>query len=215
MGGDRGRRVRWLEQVHGSRVLVAGVPRADPEFRVAGAPAPQGRPPASPDPVACAGPGDGLVAAAPDLALAVLTADCASIALGSPEGVFGAVHAGWRGLVAGVVDRAVRTMVALGATGVVGALGPCIHAECYEFSEDDLAQVTAVCGEAARATTAEGRPALDLPAAVNGALVASGARLVPGPSVCTACGPGYFSHRARRDRARQALVVWCREGPPG
>ena len=165
-------------------------------------------------PVACAGPGDALASTAPELALAVLTADCPSIALGSAEGVYAAVHAGWRGLTAGVVGRTVRAMRALGATEVVGSVGPCIHAECYEFSEDDLAAVTAVCGDAARGRTVEGRAALDLPAAVAAALASSGVRQVPGRTACTACEPGYFSHRARGDRGRQALVVWSAEAPP-
>jgi hypothetical protein len=191
-----------MEQVHGSRVLVAGVTGSDHH--------PVGRT----DPVACAGPADALAATAPELALAVLTADCASIALGSPEGVFAAVHAGWRGLVAGVVDRATRAMRAMGATEVVGALGPCVHVECYQFSEDDLAAVVAVCGAGARGSTADGRPALDLPAAVASSLVAGGARQVPGLDACTVCGSAYFSHRARGDRGRQALVVWTASGPP-
>jgi YfiH family protein len=164
--------------------------------------------------VACAGVGDALASAAPELALAVLTADCASIALGSAEGVFAAVHAGWRGLLAGVVGRTVGAMRAMGATEVVGALGPCIHAECYQFSEGDLASVVAVCGERARGRTSSGRPALDLPAAVASSLAASGARQISGRDACTACQPSYFSHRARGDQGRQALVVWSREATP-
>ena len=79
-------------------------------------------------------------------ALAILTADCASVALGSAEGVFGAVHAGWRGLLAGVVEATVAAMRARGAGDVVGALGPCIHPECYEFSDADLDAVAAAYG---------------------------------------------------------------------
>ena len=155
-----------------------------------------------------AGVGDALVADRPGCALAVLTADCASIALGSEEGVFGAVHAGWRGLTAGVVEQAVAAMRALGATAIVGALGPCIHPCCYEFSDRDLAEVAAVHGPRVRSRTSEGAPALDVPAAVAAALAASGVTEVAGVDACTACGGDYFSHRARRDRERLALVVW-------
>ena len=49
-----------------------------------------------------------------------------------------AVHAGWAGLVAGVIGRAVEAMGVLGATRIEGALGPCIHAGCYEFGAADL-----------------------------------------------------------------------------
>jgi copper oxidase (laccase) domain-containing protein len=170
--------------------------------------------PAPPSVVAvCAGTGDGLVASAPSVCLAVLTADCASLALGSPEGVFGTVHAGWRGLVAGVVEEAVGAMRSLGASDVVGALGPCIHSGCYEFGEDDLDTVAVVYGDRVRSRTTTGRPALDLPAGVSAALAASGAAEVAGSSSCTACSDGYFSHRARGDTGRQALIVWAQAQP--
>jgi len=161
-----------------------------------------------------AGEGDALVAGEGGVGLAVLTADCASVALGSRQGVFGAVHAGWRGLVDGVVERAIATMEALGATDVVGALGPCIHPECYEFSDHDLDRVAARYGDGVRGRTSSGRPALDLPAAVSAALSAGGARQRPGTTACTSCSAGYFSHRARGDVGRQALVVWSAPGGP-
>ena len=146
-------------------------------------------------------------------ALAILTADCASLALGSAEGVFGAVHAGWRGLMAGVVEATVATMRAMGAVDVVGALGPCIHPECYEFSEADLAPVVAAYGPGVQGRTAAGRPALDIPATVAAALAACGAGQSRGRSACTACDDGHFSYRGRRDAARQALAVWSTDRP--
>jgi hypothetical protein len=188
-----------VEQVHGSDIVVAApspaTPRRDPVVAVR------------------AGQADGLVTASPSVALTVLTADCASLALGSDEGVFAAVHAGWRGLVAGVVGSAVRAMRTLGATEVVGALGPCIHAGCYEFGPDDLDRVAAVLGDGVRGRTTSDRPALDLPASVAAALAAAGAGQVAGLDACTACATGHFSHRARRDPGRQALVVWSGAGP--
>jgi copper oxidase (laccase) domain-containing protein len=101
-------------------------------------------------------------------------------------------------------------MAELGATEVVAGLGPCIGPCCYEFSEDDLAAVAASCGPSVRATTTWGRPSLDLPTAVRGQLSLSGVSLVLSADSCTMCTPGYFSHRGRRDVARQALFVWRR-----
>jgi copper oxidase (laccase) domain-containing protein len=155
-----------------------------------------------------AGKGDALVARTHDVAVGVLTADCGPLALASPEGVFAAVHAGWRGLRSGVVEAAATRMRELGATGIVGSLGPCIHAGCYAFAEPDLATVAAVYGDRVRGVTGEGGPALDLPAAVTAALEHAGVRAVGGVERCTACGGDSFSHRARRDSGRQALVVW-------
>jgi copper oxidase (laccase) domain-containing protein len=196
------RTVHWVRQVHGSAVVV--VPSEGP-------PGPETPPGADPR-VLLAGEGDALVSSAAGVALVVLTADCASIALGSAEGVMGAVHAGWRGLEAGVVRRAVEAMEALGASEVVGALGPCIHPGCYEFSEPDLDRVAAALGDQVRGRTGAGRPALDLPAAVSAALAAAGARQRVGVDACTGCSGGYFSHRARGDAGRQALVVWSSGG---
>jgi hypothetical protein len=200
--GPQVERVHWIRQVHGSVVLV--VPAKGPGPVVGGTSA------TGPTSV-LDGEADALVSVDPLAGLIVLTADCASIALGSPEGVFGAVHAGWRGLVDGVVERAVGVMRENGATEVVGVLGPCIHPECYEFSPPDLDRVASRFGDQVRARTATGRAALDLPAAVAAALATAGAdhRLA---DACTGCGGDYFSHRARGDSGRQALVVWSAPG---
>jgi len=190
----RVRRVHWLDQVHGSRVVAVGPPSAGAVTAEVTA--------------VDAGSGDALVSGAPSTGLCVLTADCAAVALGSDEGVFAAVHAGWRGLVGGVVGAAVDAMRAMGATRVVGALGPCVHASCYAFSPDDLDRVAGRLGDTVRGRTGDGRPALDIPAAVSVALSSAGADQTVGVDRCTACAGGYFSHRARGDRGRQALLVW-------
>jgi YfiH family protein len=197
--------VHWLQQVHGATVVRAG--SETPAARPADGP---GRAVTA----AFAGQGDALVTSAPAACLAVLTADCAPVALGSGEGVFAAVHAGWRGLMEGVLEEAVGAMRAMGATDVVGALGPCIHPGCYEFGEDDLARVVGRYGPGVRGGTADGRPELDLPATVSAALAASGVREIPGVGACTACSTGYFSHRARGDAGRQALLVWSSDVTP-
>jgi copper oxidase (laccase) domain-containing protein len=152
--------------------------------------------------------GDAVVTEGRDRLLAVLVADCAPVAMGSAEGVYGAVHAGWRGVVAGVVGEAARAMRALGAGGVVAGLGPCIGPCCYEFSEAGLDDLRTVCGVDVGARTTWGTPSLDLRAAVRAGLARAGVDLVVDVDACTACAPGYFSHRARRDEARQALFVW-------
>ena len=126
--------------------------------------------------------------------------------------MWGAVHAGWRGLRGGVVEAAVDSLRRRGATDVVASLGPCIHAECYEFGPVELESVAATYGETVRGRTASGAPALDLPAAVAAAVSRAGARMAAGVDECTSCAGGWFSHRARGDGGRQALVVWS-SGP--
>jgi polyphenol oxidase len=182
-----------LHQVHGSDVVIAGgVPDEGSETPQA----------------------DAMVTAATGLVVSVNTADCAPVALVSGEGVIGVVHAGWRGLVAGVVEAAAATMRDLGAGGIEARLGPCIHPECYEFGEGDLAAVVARYGPGVAGVTAEGRTALDLPYAVAAALGRAEVTLVDVDDRCTACDPdAFFSHRARADSGRHALAVWIDEAP--
>jgi len=175
----------WLRQVHGDTVVTVSGPGAG-----AGSQA------------------DASATAHPGCVLTVLAADCAPVALVSPTGVVAAVHAGWRGLRSGVLQRAVDAARGLGATDLRAVLGPCIHAECYEFGEADLDTVAAKLGDEVRAHTAAGRPALDVTAAVATALKEAGVSQLDDVDVCTACSEDYFSWRARKELSRQAMVVW-------
>jgi YfiH family protein len=135
---------------------------------------------------------DGQVTTAPGVAAMVLVADCLPVALAGPERV-GMVHAGWRGLAAGVLDGGVE------ATGAVAAaIGPGIGPCCYEVGDD----VRAVFG------TRE--PTLDLKAIARARLEAAGVRDVHDCGLCTSCdAERFFSHR--RDRGvtgRQAGLAW-------
>ena len=181
----------WLRQVHGSAVVVVERPGAN-----------RGR------------EADAAVTCCPDAGLVVLTADCAPVGLASPEGVVGVLHAGWRGLMAGVVEATVGTMRALGATRVEAGLGPCIWPHAYRFWDGDLADVVSVFGPAVRSVDGEGYPALDLPAAVAVALERAGAALVANAGICTHCSGDHWSWRARGDQGRQATVVWRPSMPP-
>jgi len=175
----------WLRQVHGDTVVRVERPGAG-----AGTTA------------------DACVTAEAGCALAVLTADCAPVVLSSPEGVLGAAHAGWAGLVAGVLERTVETMAAMGATTISAVVGPCIRPECYRFGDDDLAGVARRLGADVRARDASGAPALDLVAGARAVLHRSGVVTVADVGSCTACAPGWYSWRARGERERQAVVVW-------
>jgi YfiH family protein len=175
----------WLRQVHGAHVEVVGAPGEG-----AGATA------------------DAAVTAVPGAVVAVQVADCAPVVL-LGDGVVGVVHAGWRGLVAGVLPAAVEAMRGLGAGAVRARLGPCIHPCCYEFGDADLAQVAAATGAAVAARTRSGALALDVPAAVRSSLAGIGVALDDSASSCTGCTPERsFSHRVRGDVGRQAALAW-------
>jgi YfiH family protein len=160
---------------------------------------------------------DALVTRRTGVVLSVNVADCAPIALVSPQGVIGAVHAGWHGVADGVVEAAARAMRSLGAVEINAWLGPCIHPECYEFGADDLAEIAARYGPAVSARTAWGTRALDLPTSVAAALGRARVALVGAADTCTACdATRFYSFRARGDEGRHALAVWIeRDDAPG
>jgi YfiH family protein len=153
--------------------------------------------------------GDALVTGRPRLALSVNVADCAPVAIVSRQHVVAAVHAGWKGIEAGVIEATVDAMRRLGARDLVAWLGPCIHPECYEFGNEDLDRIVARYGPGVRSRTAGGARALDLPMAVAAALGGVGVELADAADACTACdGELFYSYRARHDDGRHALVVW-------
>jgi polyphenol oxidase len=179
----------WLHQVHGDRVVVVDQPGA-----------------------CVAEEADAAVTTCVGAALMIRTADCAPVGLASPEGAVAAVHAGWRGLMAGVIENAVGVLRSLGATEVTAALGPCIAPHAYRFSAADLDAVAARYGERVVGTDDAGHPALDLPEAVRAALGRAGATLLADAQVCTHCSADHWSWRANRDNGRQATVVWVPAG---
>ncbi len=87
-----------------------------------------------------AGPcADAMVTDRPDVALGIVTADCAPILFADRRaGVVAAAHAGWRGAVAGVIEATIAAMTHLGATPATtaAAIGPCIRQGSYEVGAD-------------------------------------------------------------------------------
>jgi len=175
----------WLEQVHGDEVLIVDTPG-------------QG----------CGTRADALVTAQPGAVLAVRGADCPLVAFVGDDGVVGVAHAGWRGLAAGVLQQTVSAMRTLGAGDLRAWLGPCIGPARYEFGTAELDALAERLGPRVRARTDWGTPALDLVAGVDAVLAACDVPLDTDRYRCTAADPGLFSHRARGDRGRHAVVVW-------
>jgi len=156
---------------------------------------------------------DAALARGSKTATAILVADCLPIALGSPEGIHAAVHAGWRGLSTGVVENAVAQARLGGASNVVAALGPCIGPCCYEFSRSDLDDLIAIFGEEVEAKTTWGTPSFDLRKGARKILDLNDVKIVHEETSCTACGEGWYSARVRKDVARQAVYVWIEPSP--
>lgn len=82
---------------------------------------------------------DAMVTNTPNLALGISTADCTPILLADVQArVIGAVHAGWRGAVAGIIGMTIEKMRSLGAKteNIAAAIGPVIRQQSYEVGQD-------------------------------------------------------------------------------
>lgn len=144
------------------------------------------------------GDADALVTTRPDLPLAVFTADCLGVVVDAGTAV-GVAHAGWRGLVAGVVESTVQALVDLGGTPVRAMAGPAIGPCCYEVGGEVAARFPEHL-----ATTTWGTTSVDL-------IAAAGDRLglpMERAGACTRCGADAFSHRRDASPERMAAVGW-------
>lgn len=150
-----------------------------------------------------------------DRGVGVLVADCVPVLLAAP-GLVGAVHAGRRGLLAGVVQAAVDAMAAHGRPPTHAAIGPAICGRCYEVPANlrsEAMQVDGVLGS----QTSWGTPSLDLPAGVRAVLERAGVGQIVGSDVCTLTDHRFYSHRRDGPRTgRFAALVRpiTRDTPP-
>jgi YfiH family protein len=148
---------------------------------------------------------DGLWSDEPGRAMLLLTADCMPIALVRTEGdspAVGILHAGWRGLLAGIVAAGVR---ALGARSVAAAIGPSIGPCCYEVGEEVATPFREAFGD----DVVVGDK-LDLWTSAERALRAAGVDRVDRTDLCTSChADRFFSHRRDHGRTgRQGVIAY-------
>lgn len=147
---------------------------------------------------------DGQATALADVAALVFVADCLPVVLAT-EGAVAALHGGWRGLAAGILEEGVLALRELGAGGsIAAAIGPGVGGCCFEVGEEVHA---AFAGCDARV----GERNLDLKRIARRKLEAAGVAEIHDCELCTLCADPslFFSHR--RDggvTGRQAGVVW-------
>ena len=175
-------------QVHGTAVHIAG------EGPAADAP-----------PVA-----DAVLTRQAGIAVGVRTADCLPVLFADAEaGVVGAAHAGWRGLLAGVLGATIDELERLGAVRarLRAAFGPCIGSCCFEVGEEVAEPFARRPGAVRRRPGA--RPRVDLVAAARHDLERAGLTVPPvSTGLCTACRTDLFhSWRAERVRTGSLLAV--------
>lgn len=144
--------------------------------------------------------------------LGVMTADCLPIMLHHPAaGVAAAVHAGWRGLVGGVIPRAVRALLERRggeAREIRAFLGPCIGTCCYEVDPAVAEQIAVAAGSRAVIRGTSPRPMADLREAALLQLATAGLERerIQSVELCTSCRADLF-YSYRRDGARTGRMA--------
>jgi polyphenol oxidase len=148
---------------------------------------------------AALGEADGVWTSEPGLPIVVATADCVPVAI-EAYGAIGLVHAGWRGVVSGVVTATVEAMVTEGHVPERAVLGPHIGPCCYEVGAE---VIDAVGSHASRTTW--GTVSLDLAGAIREQLDGMAVDQV---TICTRDDDRFSSHRRDGTTHRQVTVAW-------
>jgi len=185
----------WLEQVHGATVARADLVME----RTAGPPQ-----------------ADASVTSQPQVACAVLVADCLPVLFCDRSGHrVAAAHAGWRGLAAGVLEATVDAL-GVAPASVLAWFGPAIGPERFEVGpEVRAAFVDRDLGAAECFTPRLGTPAgedkhlCDLYALARRRLAAVGVTQVHGGGLCTMSdAESFFSYRRDGRTGRMAALIW-------
>jgi YfiH family protein len=178
----------WLRQVHGNAVIDAD------------APAPGVAPAA-----------DAIVTRRAGIVLVIRTADCLPLLLASDAAdEIAGIHAGWRGLAAGVVESTVRAMQTP-RHQLRAFLGPAAGPRAYEVGEEVRAAFVEQDSGAAAAfvATRPGHWLCDLYALARQRLASRGIDRVDGGDRCTITeADAFFSYRRDRDTRRMLSLIW-------
>jgi hypothetical protein len=179
---------RWLAQVHGTQVAHLDH-LAEREVPTA----------------------DAAVTATPGTVCVVLTADCLPLLLCDRAGQnVGTVHAGWRGMAAGVIENAVAAMGSP-AHEIVAWMGPAIGPRSFEVGPEVRAAFMAVepAAESAFAPRGDGKFLADLYALARRRLARAGVAQVHGGGGCTLLErERFFSYRRQPKSGRMGAFAW-------
>ena len=175
----------WLEQVHGTRVV--DLDRQD------------------------AGQADGAVTTRVGAVCTVMTADCLPVLFCDRAGTrVGVAHAGWRGLLDGVLAAAVAAL-RLPPAELIAWLGPAIGQGAFEVGPEvrDAFVVRSAGAERRFARNPRGRWQADLYGLARDALSAAGVEAIHGGGFCTFTeAERFFSHRREAPCGRMATLIW-------
>jgi YfiH family protein len=149
----------------------------------------------------------------PGTVCAVLTADCLPVLLCDAAGTrVAAVHAGWRGLASGILERSLKVFINAGiaADQIKVWLGPAIGPAAYEVDamvRTAFLQLEPAC-ENCFMETRPGHWQFDLYAAASALLAAQGVTDISGGGWCTYSDTRFYSYRREQTCGRQATLIW-------
>ena len=149
---------------------------------------------------------DAMVTQVRGLALTLRFADCVPVMFHDPvKGAIGIAHAGWKGIVKGVLPETVRAMHrAFGSQpqDIIAGVGPCIGPDKFEVGEDVAQQIqAAVSDQVVRSSSQQDKPYVDLWKASESQLKDAGVGQVEVAGICTASNTReWFSHRAEQGK---------------
>ncbi|MCL9781356.1 peptidoglycan editing factor PgeF [Vibrio sp. S4M6] len=152
---------------------------------------------------------DGTYTSQSDIVCCVMTADCLPVLLTNTDGSqVSAVHAGWRGLVGGILENAVAKMHG----EIMAWIGPAIGPEAFEVGDDVRRQFLAVSSDFSEAfveTSTKGKWMANMSLLATKRLNAVGVESVYSSDICTfQDSQRYFSYRRDGVTGRQASVIW-------
>ena len=158
---------------------------------------------------------DALVSGEPNTALGVRVADCLPLLLGDPvTGAVAAIHAGWRGVEAGVVRKAVEALLSspeVRASNLLAAIFPHIRPCCFEVGDEVADRLQAVCPDTPVVKRSNGNePHVELATIVRAQLASAGVKRqrVDDVTGCTRCDPDrFFSYRRQGELAGRHLAA--------
>jgi YfiH family protein len=169
----------WLDQVHSNEILSLDSKQAVSDyFKSSNLPK-----------------ADAVFTNQPNLALCIMTADCVPILLSDREGKqIAAIHAGWKGLYAGIIEKTLSCFDAFDA-GLQAWIGPCISQSNFETSIE-LVEAFRAYPSAIIQSELNGKYHIDLKLISELKLRASGVKHIQVSSGCTyADADSFFSHR--------------------